>query len=332
MKKASVYTIASITAIFLALSLGCTKTENQENPDEQDTTDVPVLSTAAVTGITVTTAVSGGTITSDGGAPVTARGVCWSSTNPDPKVTDHKTNDGTGSGSFISQLEGLPESTHCYAAAYATNSKGTAYGATIIFTTKGSTGTVHDVEGNSYPTITIGTQVWMAENLKVVHYRNGDVIPNITDGSVWNNLTTGAYCWYNHDLTNKNIYGALYNWYAVTDSRGIAPAGWHIPSDNEWQTLIDFLGNDVDAGGKMKEAGTTHWLSPNTGATNESGFTALPGGSQSFTDLRYIGNWWTVTEYDMTSAVLLYINYNGAGTSGGSAQKTCGFSVRCVRN
>jgi uncharacterized protein (TIGR02145 family) len=332
MKRKSVYTIAAISAICLVFALGCTKTENQKTPEEQDTTDVPVLSTTVVTGITITTAVSGGTITSDGGAAVTARGVCWSSTNPNPKVADNKTNDGTGSGSFISHLEGLPESTHCYASAYATNSKGTAYGVTIMFTTKGSTGAVSDIDGNSYATIPIGTQVWMAENLKVVHYRNGDAIPNVTDANAWNNLSTGAYCWYNNNLTNKNIYGGLYNWYSITDSRGIAPPGWHVPTQIEWQTLVNFLGNDTQAGGQMKEAGTAHWLSPNTGATNESGFTALPGGSQSFTDLHYIGNWWSVTEYDLTSADILYIGYNGAGTSGGSSQKTCGFSVRCVRD
>lgn len=138
--------------------------------------------------------------------------------------------------------------------------------------------TVTDYDGNVYQTVLIGDQCWMMENLKVTHYRNGDPIPHVTDGVTWGNLTSGAYCNYNNDEGNVATYGRLYNWYAVDDSRNIAPAGWHVPSDAEWQTLVDYLGGDAVAGGKMKEAGTTHWASPNTGATNESGFTALPGG------------------------------------------------------
>ena len=329
MKKVSVYNVAAVLAISMVIALGCAKTENQGSSNNQDTAHIPVLSTTAVTGITLTAAVSGGTITSDGGAAVSARGVCWSTIPPDPKITDNKTNDGSGLGNFVSNPGGLTESTHYYLRAYATNRVGTAYGAMIMFTTKGSTGTIHDVDGNPYPTITIGTQVWMAANLKVRHYRNGDSIPNVTDD--WENLTTGAYCWYNNDLTNENIYGALYNWYAITDSRGIAPAGWHVPTKSEFDTLIKFLGYDTQAGGKMKEVGTAHWLSPNEGATNESGFTALPGGSKSFTDLHYLGNWWSVGEYDQTSGGTYYISYSGAGISS-STKKTGGNSVRCVKN
>jgi len=138
--------------------------------------------------------------------------------------------------------------------------------------------TVTDIDGNCYRTVTIGTQVWMAENLKVTHDCNGEAIPNVTDGATWAGLTAGAYCEYNNDVNNVATYGRLNNWYAVADSRNISPAGWHVASDAEWQTLSIFLGGDAIAGGKMKETGTTHWYSPNTGATNESGFSALPGG------------------------------------------------------
>lgn len=157
---------------------------------------------------------------------------------------------------------------------------------------KEKTGTVTDIDGNIYQTIKIGTQWWMAENLKVTHYRNGDSIPNVTDETAWSNLTTGAYGNYNNDDDISNTYANLYNWYAVNDSRNIAPIGWHIPTDAEWQTLVDYLGGESVAGSKMKETGTEHWRSPNVGTTNESGFSALPG------DYRGIsGKYYSVGEF-----------------------------------
>ena len=151
-------------------------------------------------------------------------------------------------------------------------------------------------------TVSICDQVWMKKNLDVDHYRNGDPIPQVTDPTQWANLTTGAWCYYNNDPANRTTYGKIYNWYAVNDSRGLAPVGWHIPTDAEWTELENCLGGESVAGGKMKETGTTHWLSPNTGATNESGFTALPGGSRSYMNGLYYeigqsGAWWSSTEF-----------------------------------
>jgi uncharacterized protein (TIGR02145 family) len=145
---------------------------------------------------------------------------------------------------------------------------------------------VTDGDGNVYNTVTIGTQIWMKGNLKTMKFNYGTSIPNVTDNTTWAGLTSAAYCWYNNDAaTYKTTYGALYNWYAVdvasNDGKNVCPAGWHIPSDAEWTTLTDYLGGASVAGSKLKETGTTHWLSPNTGATNESGFTALPGGGHS---------------------------------------------------
>jgi uncharacterized protein (TIGR02145 family) len=139
--------------------------------------------------------------------------------------------------------------------------------------------TVKDFEGNVYKTITIGTQTWMADNLRTTKYRNGDAIPEVTDSSAWINLITGAYCNYNNTRNNDTIvsYGRFYNLYAVTDNRNICPTGWHVSTDAEWTTLTDYLGGASVAGDKLKEKGTTHWESPNAGATNEIGFTALPG-------------------------------------------------------
>jgi uncharacterized protein (TIGR02145 family) len=134
-----------------------------------------------------------------------------------------------------------------------------------------------DIDGNAYPTISIGTLELMAENLRVTHYLNNDPIPNELNGVAWASLTTGAYCWYNNDQTTNAKYGALYNWFTVIDSRGLCPSGWHVPTDAEWTTLTTYLGGELVAGGKMKSVSAL-WDSPNTDATNNSGFSGLPGG------------------------------------------------------
>jgi uncharacterized protein (TIGR02145 family) len=143
-------------------------------------------------------------------------------------------------------------------------------------------------------------KVWMRKNLDVRTYRNGDKIPHVKSKAIWDTLTTGAWCWYNNDSATGAAYGKLYNWYAVNDPRGLAPTGWHVPSDAEWDTLSTFLGGDGYAGGKMKETGTTHWWDPNADATNSSGFTALPGGTRyylgEFFDAGGYGYWWSSTE------------------------------------
>jgi len=301
---------------------------------EPDCKEVPVLTTAAISEITETTAQCGGTITSDGGATVTARGVCWS-TNPIPTVANNKTDDGVGAGSFISSIAGLTGNTLYYVRAYATNSAGTGYGGAMSFTTAASN-TVTDIDGNVYQIVTIGTQVWMAENLEVTHYRNGDAIPNITDNTEWEGLTTGAYCNYNNDEGYVSTYGRLYNWYAVGDGRNIAPDGWHVPTHAEWQTLVDYLGGYAVAGGKLKETGTTHWLSPNTGATNESGFSGLPGGYRYFDGnyygMNFIAYFWSSTEYSGNYAWSRFLGSNVSEVYYYERDKPHGFSVRCVKD
>jgi uncharacterized protein (TIGR02145 family) len=151
----------------------------------------------------------------------------------------------------------------------------------IIFLTirngEANSQTVKDIDGNVYKTVTIGTQIWMAENLRVTKYRDGTPIPMISDDKVWGKDTTGAYCFYNNDASNAKIYGVLYNGYAILNPKKITPSGWHIPSDDEWEKLINYLGGEKIAGGKLKEKNSTHWHN-NVDATNQSGFTALPGG------------------------------------------------------
>lgn len=199
------------------------------------------------------------------------------------------------------------------------------------------TGTVTDIDGNTYQTIKIGNQRWMAENLKVTHYRNGDAIPNLTANGGWTSTFSGAYCAYNNNENNANTYGYLYNWYAVNDNRNIAPSGWHVSTDDEWQTLIDNLGGSSVAGGKLKETGTTHWYSPNTGATNESDFTVLPGGYRYSADGNYyhLGNhgaFWSSTGNNSRNAWYRRLHYNYSNVYRYFNYKQNGFSIRCVRD
>jgi len=201
--------------------------------------------------------------------------------------------------------------------------------------------TVTDKDGNVYTTVTIGTQEWMAENLKTTKYKDGTDIP-LVDSTEWGYaLNTPAYCWYKNDIAYKNTYGALYNWYTVTTGK-ICPTGWHVPSDAEWTTLTDYLGGKSDAGGKLKETGTTHWNSPNTAATNKTGFTALPGGICDFIGtfglIGLSGDWWSASEYSTTDILLAThayyrgIVFNLSGVYRNFNSKQAGLSVRCIRD
>jgi uncharacterized protein (TIGR02145 family) len=393
---------------------------------------LPVLATIAPTEITATTAISGGIIISDGGAAITARGICWGIV-VNPTISDTKTTDGDGKGQFVSNITGIAAATLYHVRAYATNSVGTAYGAVYSFSTLGhvpsattfaatditaassklngtvnahyasttvtfeyglttdygsivtatpgsvtgntstdvsadisnlkagntyhfrvkavnSLGTVYGIDmsyttiladgyGNVYNAVTIGTQVWLKENLKTTKYNDGTSITLVTNDTEWSELTTPGYCWYNNDQSQFGItYGALYNWYTINTGK-LCPAGWHVPTYGEWTILITYLGGGNVAGGKLKEAGTTHWSSPNTGAINDTGFTALPGGSRviagPFIDIGKTGSWWSssVSESVGTIALGMYtvFDQNYFGDFGG-ANKQWGFSVRCLRD
>lgn len=300
----------------------------------------PILTTFPASDITTNSATSGGNITSDGGFKVTARGVCWDTVS-NPTISDPHTTDGTGIGSFESCITGLLQDTRYYARAYATNSGGTAYGRGVSFTTfpdfspiifnpELTYGTVSDIDGNIYKTIEIGTQTWMAENLKTTKYNDGVPIPSVTNDTVWDYLKTPGYCWmYYKEDTYKDMYGAIYNYYAVKTGN-LCPVGWHVSTHAEWDTLANYLGGRAVAGGKMKETGTTHWKSPNTGATNISGFTALPGGTHSlpsFWGPEYHGRWWCS---DLMA--VKWLQYNSNILDGVSCNAECGFSVRCMKD
>ncbi len=294
----------------------------------------PTLTTSSITIITNTSSYSGGNITSDGGATVTARGVCWS-TSQNPTIANNKTTDGTGTGNYTSSLTGLAPNAIYYVRAYATNSIGTGYGNQLSFTT---------LQTYSPPTVTICSQIWMLKNLDVDTYRNGDPIPQVTDQTQWKNLTTGAWCYFYNDPANGVVFGKLYNWYAVNDPRGLAPTGWHIPSDGEWTTLTNCLGGESVAGDKLRA--TILWLPNLAGqytATNSSGFTALPGAGRDYlgawdgpgpNPAGHSGVWWTSTPSGALTSWLrrmsrwaqenYFVRSNDDNPSG--------MSVRCVRD
>jgi uncharacterized protein (TIGR02145 family) len=199
----------------------------------------------------------------------------------------------------------------------------------------GSVTSVTDIDGNTYLTVSIGNQCWMSENLKTSRYRNGGLIPNVTDGTAWSNSTTGAWSYYNNDVSNNAIYGKFYNWYTTLGDT-LCPAGWGVPTDAEWTTLTTYLGGISLAGGKMKSTSSL-WNSPNTGANNSSGFTVLPGGYRvndgSFTNISVLAFFWSATEFGSNYAWARFLNYNSDIVyRNASGSKSTGASVRCLRD
>ena len=204
------------------------------------------------------------------------------------------------------------------------------------FTTENALESLVDINGHVYETIQIGYQIWMAENLNVYHYRDGSIIPNISSVEDWTNTTSGARCFYDNSASSEEVYGGLYNWYAVDDSRNLAPEGWHVPTSEEWYIMIDFLNSDV--GGKLKETGTVHWNSPNTGATNETGFNALPGGYRDsywgdFGDLGNYAYFWDATATSNgTGAYYHSLSFNSSTIIRSWYWERRGKSVRCIKD
>ncbi len=199
-----------------------------------------------------------------------------------------------------------------------------------------STDSIKDFDGNYYHLVKINNQVWFKENLKVTHYRNGDEIPNVIDETKWGKLTTGAYCDYDNNKSNSDVYGRLYNWFAVNDERKICPEGWHVSTRDDWSALIEFMEGDSIAGGKIKETGTAHWNSPNAVSSKRNNFTALPGGARNqgggFTGIKDYGDWWSSTEYNSGYAWYYYLSSVGMGFYSKSSNKENAFSIRCIKD
>jgi uncharacterized protein (TIGR02145 family) len=299
------------------------------------TVNLPTVITGGISNITTNSATGGGIVISDGGSPVTQRGVCWS-TSPNPTISNHTTNNGSGTGAFASNITSLSPETTYYVRAYATNLVGTAYGNQLQFTTliAPCIAFTDSRDGNYYTTVQIGNQCWMKENLKY--------LPSVSPPTNCS-YTLPIYYVYGYQGSSVNsakgtynyqTYGVLYNWPAALNA---CPAGWHLPTDDEWTVLINYLGGSSLAGGKMKTTGTTHWNSPNTGATNESGFSGLPGGSlQSggglFIDLGENGGWWSSAESVFSTAISRLLYYNSTNVSRYGIGVERGLSVRCVRD
>ncbi len=323
-----------VTAFLVAsLIAGCSKDDGK----------LAVVTTADVTDIAVTSAISGGNVSDDGGSLIKARGVCWS-TNPNPTVKDSKTVDGNGAGSFTSTITGLLPDTEYFVRAYALNKKGTAYGSTMAFR---SAEGVADIDGNYYPIIRIGDYEWMAENLKTTRYNDGSNIdfPE-NDYSSWQTNTAGAFGWPNNDEDYGDLYGGLYNWYAVNTGK-LCPEGWRVPTDDEWKYLEGMVDSQVSVGnpvwnntgfrghdaGKMLKA-ASGWPDNGNG-TDDYGFSALPAGLRSVNgDDHWInirGLFWTSTQtaHDAYRRGLLPENDDIAR---GESQRRNGYSVRCIRD
>jgi uncharacterized protein (TIGR02145 family) len=309
---------------------------------------LPTITTSSPSSVGVDTVVIGGDISNDGGSSIVLRGICYS-TSPNPNMGNQRTEDGSGIGSFNTVLRGLISSTTYYARSYAKNSNGVVvYGNEVSFTTIAplpgvrcpGTPTVTDIDGNVYNTVQIGNQCWTQSNLKVSKYRNGDTIPTGLSNSAWENTTFGAYAIYNNDPVNNGLYGKLYNHYAVTDSRGLCPTGWHVPTDGEWTTLENHLGGSSVAGGALKSTVTLPtpggWNPPNTGATNSSGFTALPGGFRNnlgeLHSMSYYGHWWSSSTPFGPGAWYCSLFYDNSLINRSLILRAFGSSVRCLKD
>ena len=318
---------------------------------------LPIITTNTPTSIGIDSVVIGGDILNDGGSSIVLRGVCYSTT-PNPNMGNPRTEEGSGMGSFTSTLRNLSPSTTYFARSYAKNSQGVVvYGNEVSFSTGTpapsflcGTSTVTDVDGNNYNTVQIGTQCWTQSNLKVSKYRNGDNIPTGLSNSAWENTTAGAYAIFNNDPVNDGLYGKLYNHYAVLDTRGLCPTGWHVPTDGEWNVMVKFLDPNADtvcsscvqsgiAGGALKSTFTQPtpggWNSPNAGATNSLGFSAGPGGLRNFYgDFLVVGNfgyWWSSSSSG-ANAWYRRLSSNNGSVARVNSNRANGFSVRCLRD
>ncbi|HAN78727.1 MAG TPA: hypothetical protein DCQ31_13685, partial [Bacteroidales bacterium] len=312
--------------------------------------NTPEVVTITDSVFTSNTAHVGGKIISDGGISVTEYGFYWGSQN-NPEISGTKVTLGSEGNSFLKVINGLAFETYYFAKAYATNKAGTGFGPMVRFKTgTPASSEVKDYEGNSYKAVLIGTQNWMAENLKATKYFDGSSLTFANNKEQWVALSVNdkAYCWYNDNAANKNTYGALYTWAGATNGiqltaeneeiQGVCPIGWHLPSKKEWEVLVNYLGGESVAGKKLKEAGYSHWLVGLAG-DNESGFTALPGGVRSyangmFSDIGYLGCWWTATgsEGYTDKALQMVMLSSGYFIHASETPKKNGVSVRCLRN
>ncbi len=318
---------------------------------------VPLVVTSNVGTVSDHHAILGGVVRDNGGSEITSYGICWD-TLPDPSIEGKHLSFNEGTGPYTITANNLELRTTYYVRAFAINSTGLAYGNEVIFRTNDTPLT--DIDGNVYPTVVIGEQVWMAKNLAVSRYPDGIPIPFVPQDEWWDSLRVDekGYCFYNNSTSNLAIYGALYSWSAAVNGQdsithelqviqGVCPDGWHLPSDSDWLELETYLGMPVqeantqgwrgEIGGKLKSTGREFWLIPNEGATNLTRFSALPAGDRfpngDYFNLRYIALFWTSSNYDEETAWARGLGYHVTTMYRGHEDtKNWGFSVRCVKD
>lgn len=300
--------------------------------------------TASEDCVKMESAVMNGELVNDGGAEVTELGFCWS-LSPEPTIDDDVINVPVQPGFFSAELTGLTMETTYYVRAFAVNAAGVGYGGVLELVTPSvvddflnpglNYDSVTDIDGNEYPTIVIGEQEWMAENLRVTRYSNGDLILVISDDESWEWVDEGACVFYNDDCNKEIPYGKYYNWHAVIDERNVCPTGWHVPTNDEWEEMTLLFGG-MQAGGALKSAGSDYWFEPNLGATNESGLSLLPGGEREdngfFNALGVMAAYWTATEYGPNDAFYRELSYGHTNIFTTFNSRQSGFSVRCVKD
>lgn len=349
----------SMVLVLLTLTNGCKKEVPELKQDHIPivTTDVTDISTTSVNCVVnIISCESWSNPSNFQGR----HGICWSNINTEPTLYGNSDGSISEECSFSIMLEYLTPGTTYYVRAFAENMIGVGYGNVVEFSTSGSMvgniqfnpdliyGSVTDNSGNTYKTIKAGSQTWMAENLKTSEYNDGTDIPHVSDQTEWVNLTTPGYCWYLNDESKyKDTFGALYNWYTVKTGK-LCPSGWHVPDNEEWESLSLYLGETSVAGNQLRETGITHWVTTNMEITNSSGFTALPGGSRNgfiyepypdldyFINLGYAADFWSSGEQESLYGGLIlgiswYIYFDNAFGNYGH-EKSAGLSVRCIQD
>jgi uncharacterized protein (TIGR02145 family) len=331
MNKRIWLSLVVLMEVFIIIVTGCKK---------ENVNILPEVSTIELTNITPVSALCTGIVTLSGSSVLTGIGVCWSE-NKLPSVSDYKTNEIIlpNSSGFTSNLNGLSSGTTYFVRAFAISDAGTAYGNELSFTTPvdhtGERGTVTDIEGNVYQTIGIGSQTWTVQNLRTTRFSDGEDIPLAKCYRIWNFLLSPGYCWYDNDEEKcEGAYGALYNWYSV-NTKKICPSGWHVPGDDEWTILENYLGGSKNAGGKMKDVSAC-WTDPNRGATNESGFAGLPRGYRgdmaSFTGIGEESLFWSSSQAFSDKALCRSLHFTDTEITRRADPFGWGASVRCVKN
>ncbi len=305
-----------------------------------ETIDYPSVTTNDVSGIVQTRVIAHGSVTGSGNAPAVARGFVYG-LNPNPTTDDIKIPAGIGIGEYTSNIANLSPNTTYHLRAYAENMAGIIYGENLSFTTVQDNLTITDFDGNTYATVTIGNQIWMAENLKTTAYNDGTPIPEISDPFVWTELTTGALVWYDNDISWKDYYGGLYNWHAAKNENSLCPTGWVVPSHDHFQVLSIFLGGNAVSGGKLKSTRTdpeTHprWNTPNAAATNSSSWSGLGAGLRgpngNFSSFGLYGRWWSSSETENMKGNFIELTTGNGTLTIGNGWKHHGYSIRCIKS